>query len=320
MSGKSKVVDFLFEDPPIANQKFALISIVGPHMQQKCDVWGIKIRGVADTKEKAIAMSRKLNNIDPDYDIYTTEVGKFFPLVVDPEEIQDQVHANAQLNEMIKTYKTNKEQANEHFFERKNQMIKEAVREGKNQEELANKPEHPVSVLYRIKNFEEKIKSIQEDLEAMTADLQLSKDKLTKYSEEELAAAKAELQNAVDNNLGVESAEQDPSVDEIRNTILADLDIGGTSTCSSSNRGDIERILGEIQVCEQELGEFEKLMMTLDKSSSPNLYAKLQKNMEETRANILKLRGKLNDNRTVNEYINSNYTGSSYDYLQKDPN
>ena len=48
-----KTIDYLFEDPEIQNQKFALISIVGPNMKQKCDVWGLKIRGVSDTLEKA---------------------------------------------------------------------------------------------------------------------------------------------------------------------------------------------------------------------------------------------------------------------------
>lgn len=42
----SKTIDYLFEDPPITGQTYALVSIVGPHMPQKCDVWGLKIRGV----------------------------------------------------------------------------------------------------------------------------------------------------------------------------------------------------------------------------------------------------------------------------------
>ena len=41
--GKGKVIDYLFEDPEITNQKYALVSIVGPHMPQKCDVWGLKV-------------------------------------------------------------------------------------------------------------------------------------------------------------------------------------------------------------------------------------------------------------------------------------
>ena len=44
-----KTIDYLFEDPPLATQKFALVSIVGPNMPQKCDIWGLKIRGVAGT-------------------------------------------------------------------------------------------------------------------------------------------------------------------------------------------------------------------------------------------------------------------------------
>ena len=89
-----KTIDYLFEDPEIPNQKFALISIVGPHMKQKCDVWGLKIRGVSDTLEKAKTQCQKLLRIDNDYDIYTVEVGKFFPLTVEPNQISDVEYEN----------------------------------------------------------------------------------------------------------------------------------------------------------------------------------------------------------------------------------
>jgi hypothetical protein len=39
MSKQTKTIDYLGEDEPIQSQKYALISIVGPHMKQKRDVW-----------------------------------------------------------------------------------------------------------------------------------------------------------------------------------------------------------------------------------------------------------------------------------------
>ena len=61
---KEKVLDYLFEDPPLATQKFALVSIVGPNMPQKCDIWGLKIRGVAGTIDEAKKLSQKILRVD----------------------------------------------------------------------------------------------------------------------------------------------------------------------------------------------------------------------------------------------------------------
>ena len=99
---KENSIDYLFEDPPISNQQYALVSIVGPNMPQKCDTWGLKIRGTTDTLEKAKTMCQKILKIDNNYDIYTVEVGKFFPLVVEPHQIQDIEYQNQQLNTLIK--------------------------------------------------------------------------------------------------------------------------------------------------------------------------------------------------------------------------
>ena len=75
--GKGKIIDYLFEDPEITNQKYALVSIVGPHMPQKCDVWGLKVRGTAESLESAKALCKRLLRIDNNYDIYTVEVVNF---------------------------------------------------------------------------------------------------------------------------------------------------------------------------------------------------------------------------------------------------
>ena len=109
MSNKNKSIDYLFEDPEIPSQKYALVSIVGPHMPQKCDVWGLKIRGTTDSVDKAKTLCKRLLRLDNNYDIYTVEVGKFFPLAVEPNEISDIEYQNDQLNTLVKSYLENKE-------------------------------------------------------------------------------------------------------------------------------------------------------------------------------------------------------------------
>ena len=184
---QSRVVDFLTEDPEVYGQRYALISIVGPHMKQKCDVWGLKIRGVADSVEKAKEMTKKLMKFDKDYDIYTVDVGKFFPLNVEPYDVQDIEYENDQLNALVKNYLSNKEKANEHWNARKEEMKKDALKEGskESQAALALKPEHPVAVLQRVVVFEEKMKELEYEMSSLREELDSSKTKFESYSEEE---------------------------------------------------------------------------------------------------------------------------------------
>jgi phosphoribosylformylglycinamidine (FGAM) synthase PurS component len=185
----TKSIDYLFEDPPIPSQQYALVSIVGPHMNQKCDVWGLKVRGTAESLDKAKALSQKILQIDNHYDIYTVEVGKFFPLTVEPTEINNVEYQNEQLNNLMKSYLQNKETASDFWHKRKNEMIQEAIKEGQSPNELANRPEHPVAVLQRIQNYEYTLKELQQNISLLQDQLQSSKDKFASYTDEERTLA-----------------------------------------------------------------------------------------------------------------------------------
>ncbi len=319
MAKPNKTIDYLYEDPAIPSQKYALVSIVGPHMPQKCDVWGLKVRGTADSLEKAKSMAQKLMKIDNDYDVYTVEVGKFFPLAVEPHQIGAVEYQNNQLNELIKTYLENKEVANEHWNKRKNEMIKEAIREGKSQDELANKPEHPIAVLQRIKNLEESIATTKEQLQSMEEDLNKSHEKFSSYSQEERELANKELQSAIDNNIEANiPKESDLSVDEIRNKLMVELDANqNANTQSAQSEADIDAVLAEIKANEQELDELNQLKSEMDSQRSPAAYNRLIKNIGDIERKIADLKQRLNNASLVNQYINATYTGSQYDYLNE---
>ena len=312
-----KTIDYLFEDPPITHQRFALISIVGPHMPQKCDVWGIKIRGVAESVEKAKAMTQKLMKIDSNYDIYTVEVGKFFPLVVEPHEIGEVEYENQQLNELIKNYLANREAANEQWHQRKAEMIKDAIREGKAQEEMAKKPEHPIAVLQRIKSHEERMKSLQEDMDSVVQDLELARKKFQTYTDEERATADAELQSAV-KQITQESATsgssaQELSLQDIRKQLgegLSELE-----TENSESHDSIKQVLAEIETTEQEIRELDTMKSSVDPSNSPNVYKRVCKQITELQTTLHNLKLKLNDSEHVNRFINNNYIGSEWNSL-----
>lgn len=183
----TKVIDYLSEDQEISGQKYALISIVGPHLPQKCDVWGLKIRGIVDSVADAKQLTKKLMKFDNMYDIYTVSVGKFFPLNVEPYDIKEVEHDEERLNNLMKNYLKNREDSNEHYQQRKQTMMEKAIQEGskESQSELASKVEHPISVLQRKQKFEEKAIELKQQLESLEKDLELTCTKYSTYTDEQ---------------------------------------------------------------------------------------------------------------------------------------
>ncbi len=302
---EAKTIDFLFEDPEIPSQKYALISIVGPHMKQKCNVWGLKIRGTADTIEGAKNLCKRLLRIDNNYDIYTVEVGKFFPLKVDPLEIDNIEYQNDQLNTLIKSYLENKNNANELWHKRKVEMIEEAINEGKNQSEFANKPEHPISVLQRIRNYEESIIEAEKSLQLLKNDLEKSQDKFNNYTQDERELALKEFESAVK----VVEEPKTFSVEEIRGEIEKEI-----SNINTEETSPIEETLNRMKILQDELQELQSLKNSLSISSTPKVYDKIQKTISNVESELESLKSKLNDTNLVNNYINHNYTNSQYNF------
>lgn len=299
---EGKTIDFLFEDPEISSQKYALISIVGPHMKQKCNVWGLKIRGVADTIETAKNLCKRLLRIDNNYDIYTVEVGKFFPLNVDPLEIDNIEYQNDQLNTLIKSYLENKSNANELWHKRKIEMIEEAINEGKNQTEFANKPEHPIAVLQRIRNYEDAIAETEKSLQSLKNDLEKSQDKFNNYTQDERELALKEFDSA-------KVVAQDPksfTVEEIRGEIEKQI--------NTEESLPIEETLNRMKLLEDELEELQYLKNSLSSSTTPKVYDKVQKSISNVESELNTLKSKLNDSNSVNNFINHNYQNSQYNF------
>lgn len=305
-SQKEKSIDYLFEDPPLPNQKYALVSIVGPNMPQKCDVWGLKVRGVANSINEAKTLSQKILRIDNNYDIYTVDVGKFFPLVVDPLEINDIEYQNEQLNTLIKNYLENRETANEFWHKRKAEMIEQAIKEGKSQEELANKPEHPIAVLQRVKNYEKTLQEMEENLENLKQDLLLSKKKFDSYSEEERLVAQKELQTAIKESVTVENKQTEISVEEIRNQLLNNFDLNQNNT-NDTQSNHLDNIITQIKTLETELQEMISFKNSITQSSAPSAYKRVEQNITDIELELSNLKNKLNNKEVVNQYINENY-------------
>ena len=291
---QGKTIDFLFEDPEIPSQKYALISIVGPHMKQKCNVWGLKIRGVADTIDAAKNLCKRLLRIDNNYDIYTVEVGKFFPLNVDPLQIDNIEYQNDQLNTLIKSYLENKNNANELWHKRKIEMIEEAINEGKNQSEFANKPEHPIAVLYRIRDYEQTINELEGQLKTVNDRLENARSKFSGYTDVEKSDAMTKIENE---HLTSEN-KTEIKVDEIR----------------SDESVNVESIIEKLKKNEVELEEMTSFQESISETSAPSAYKRISQNISELQKEISSLKNILNDKNLINQYINNNYKDSQYHF------
>ena len=303
-------IDYLFEDPPITNQQLALVSIVGPLMPQKCDVWGLKIRGVAKDENEAKKMSQKILRMDNTCDVYTVEVGKFFPLAVEPSSIGNVVYQNEELNKLIKGYLENKELAEEHWVKRKNDLVKEAIKEGKYQEELANKPEHPIAVLNRINTYKETIKKIKADLEKFQIDLRISEEKYAEYTEEEKEIANKELQSALEENRDAKIPNNEKTIEEIKES-LREHEQGSSSSSTNDNKESyISSVIENINRLSLEKTELHNFLKTISPNSPA--YSRLSENVKKIDNEINELRCQLENKQGVNDFINSHYSSNPF--------
>ena len=120
----------VFEVPPtsalleddlitIPGQAFALLSVVSPTSNQKSQKCGIKIRGVFGSRPEADSHARKLQRMDPTFDIYLVDMYKWLVIPPDPTAIDDHQYAEGYLNDLFNGYRENQVLARQHFEERK---------------------------------------------------------------------------------------------------------------------------------------------------------------------------------------------------------
>ena len=158
------------------------------------------------------------------------------------------------------------------------------------------------------------IEEIRENLSSVQKDLELSKEKYSQYTDEERQIAENELKNAVEQNIEtVDTNESSLSLQEIRTQIISDV-TGETSKEEKSI--EIEKIMSQLNINESELKELNDFKRSIDQSASPNVYKRTLENIKNVEGEISKLKERLMDKEMVNNFINSNYSTSEYDYLQ----
>jgi len=147
-------IDHLIEDNPINGQKWVCISFLSPEGIMNCSVRGLKVRGVYDTREEADKRAENLQKIDPDFDVFVGEVGKWLPWDPDPNEAEDQVYREKQLNDLAKGYKENLEKAKNMQQQRKTDMIQKAARDEQSKNKVQDRLRKKLEERNRQKRME----------------------------------------------------------------------------------------------------------------------------------------------------------------------
>ena len=322
------VIDYLPEDRKIKGQKYCIVSVVGPNLKQKCDLYAIKVRGVADSEREAKQMCERIMKYDNKFDTYVTEVGRFFPLDISAEQVKSVEFLDTRLNALVKNYTENRIEADNQFSSRKQEMMDLAISEGKNQEILSSKPEHPIAVYSRMNDTSSHIKELQDQIKGLEQDHTLAEEKWNStYSETERKEALEVLENKINEQKAELSEEhgEDVKVNKHELVLKATKEIEQTFEQETEKSfDDIQRELSGklVQSLLSELPKLdEKINELSDTISIPGLSDVVIDILQEQKKVLLvkksDLMSKL-ESLNTRDYINSMYPDSNNEQFLND--
>jgi hypothetical protein len=164
-------VNYLTNDSELLpqNQSFVCLSFLTDKENNKT-LTGLKVRGVYNTYEEACEQAKQLQQVDPYFNVYVGEMGKWLPFDPSPEQVQSSEYANQELNNMMKSYLENQEKAKLFHEQRKNEMVRKNILENltvrkQNLDEAQSKLNSAKGS--EKKGFEETVKSIEENIRKM---------------------------------------------------------------------------------------------------------------------------------------------------------
>lgn len=86
---------------------------------------GVKIRGTFDNEPAARNRCDVIKSFDEKTNVWIATVGAWLPWSPNPEEMEDQEHAETQLNTLAKNYKENVLKRNQFYEERKRELLEQ---------------------------------------------------------------------------------------------------------------------------------------------------------------------------------------------------
>lgn len=229
---EQKVIDYLTEDAEIPGQKYLVLSILSPSFiksKDNADIRGIKIRGAYATYEEALKRAEYLQSVDPLFNVFVADMGKWLPIEDDPLKATDANYSETKLNNLMKSYLDNQNKAKELYEKRKNELMMEALNENENKKKKKSKklkkPKNVVSSIVTepsnndlsiselrldvetaadvdVEQINENLELQKNDVEKITDEIEEKTDKIQEI-EEELRRAQQiydQLQNDIEKN------------------------------------------------------------------------------------------------------------------------
>lgn len=126
----------------------------------KTSVRGLKVRGVYDTLKEAQIRAKVLQRKDKHFNVFVGQVGFWLPWDPNPHNVDNQEYFESELNELVKKYKENQEDKEQHFRENI-EYVKQQAEEKVNQ----TKKEQKVNTIETALN-DSLEKSIKEGLDS----------------------------------------------------------------------------------------------------------------------------------------------------------
>ena len=154
---KEKYEDYIFTKSKEVSDEF------DKNNNFQTSVRGIKVRGTYDTHKEAEARAKALQKRDPTFDVYVAPVGYWVPTNVNTNHIENQEHANEELNKLMKSYKENETNKNL-FYEERKQKMKEKAAEEYNRKKKEQEEQEKAN-----QEFEKKVEEVDETNETETS-------------------------------------------------------------------------------------------------------------------------------------------------------
>jgi len=152
----------------------------------------LKIRGVFATYEEAKAHAKELQKIDPYFNIFIGEIGKWLPLDPNPSAVKDQIYYEKELNEIVGAEKLHLAEVAAFEEQRKRDMYNNAIKTGeglsapkkKKKNKKKKKSKMTQEQLQELKEVEEKEKKVLDEIQNKISSKELELIEFNKKLEE----------------------------------------------------------------------------------------------------------------------------------------
>jgi len=199
-------IDYLTEDTFLpSDQKFVCISFLSD-TEKKTTLSGIKIRGVFSTYEAACSHAKKVQSIDPYFNVFVGDMGKWLPFDPAPESeaVKESEYQNDQLNNIMKSYVENQEKSRIFHEQRKTELMRQGIVDNlstkqsimkETKDKLAkakkhDKKEEIEGLENNIKNIEDQIKEFESKKENLDKEIKSLSDQIGTFDPSKMSPPK----------------------------------------------------------------------------------------------------------------------------------